>query len=153
MGQKFGTCEKCHEDKKAIAARGLCYKCYRQEERERERATPDHHNPGMRKEHKKLFKALSSVMGGLADMGCVRDDIFDIKKILQPYLEPIAQYLNPNAPEPEPPPDAVPPEPPEEEHEPSEQVPESCSPFTAFTFDRPGTEPGKKPKKICTMPK
>ena len=150
MGQKFGTCEKCHVEKKAIAARGLCYKCYRQEERERERATPDRHNPGMHKEHKKLFKALASIMGGLADMGCVRDDIFDIKKILQPYLEPIAQYLNPDAPEPETSPD------PEPSPGPSEQPPESRSPFTAFTFDRPGTdpEPGKnKPKKFFTMPK
>ena len=45
----------------------------------------------MRKEHKKILKAFSSIMVGLADMGCVRDDIFDIRKILQPYLEPITQ--------------------------------------------------------------
>jgi len=144
VGQKFGTCEKCHAEMKAIAARGLCYKCYRAEERSRERAIPDRHNPGMHKEHKKLFKALASVMGGLADMGCVRDDIFDIKKILQPYLEPISQYLNPDAPEP--PPDETGPD-----SDPSEHTPESRSPFTAFRFDRPGVDPGKK--KFFTMPK
>jgi len=81
MGTKFDNCQTC-KAMRAIAVRGLCYKCYRSEERSRERATPDRHNPGMHREHRKLFKALSSVMGGLADMGCVRDDIFDIKKIL-----------------------------------------------------------------------
>jgi hypothetical protein len=155
VGTKFDNCLTCNE-MKAIAARGLCYKCYRAEERSRERATPDRHNPGMRREHKKILKAFSSIMVGLADMGCVRDDIFDIRKILQPYLEPIEQYLNLNAPEPPPEETAPDPEPPDDPP-PSEQKPESRSPFTAFTFYRPGTdpEPGqKKPsKKIHTMPK
>jgi hypothetical protein len=144
---------------KAIAARGLCYKCYRAEERTRERATPDRHNPGMHREHKKLFKALSSVMGGLADMGCVRDDIFDIKKILQPYLEPIAQYLNPDAPEPPPEETAPEPEPPipplpEGRADYSEHVVERGSLFPHIGTDPepPGFQK-KPPKKIHTMPK
>jgi hypothetical protein len=131
---------------RAIAARGLCYKCYRAEERSRERATPDRHNPGMHREHKKLFKSLSSVMGGLADMGCVRDDIFDIKKILRPYLEPIAQYLNPDAEEPPTAPL------PERKANSSERVAEPSSLFTRMgTHPEPGFQ--KKPsKKIHRMP-
>ena len=57
MGTKFDNCLTCNE-MKAIAARGLCYKCYRAEERSRERATPDRHNPGMRKEHKKNIESV-----------------------------------------------------------------------------------------------
>jgi hypothetical protein len=156
LSQKWGTCSKCGKERVLATPKStcLCYTCYRQEEKIRERPERDRHNPGLTREHDRLFKGLTSVMSGLKNLGCVRDDIFDIRRILQPYLEPIQAYLDLNTPEPEPPPEPIPPEK-EPDPEPSEQTPESRSPFTTFTFDPPGTEPGfqKKPrKKIRTMP-
>jgi hypothetical protein len=131
--RKFENCLNCGEEK-YIAARGLCYKCYRAEERVRERAKPDLHNPGMRREDKTIFKALSAIMGGLSDLRVVRDDIHDIRKILQPYIEPIMQYLEANPPQTE---DLEDPEPPPD---PSEQIAERRSLFTVKRDDS-----GKKP--------
>jgi hypothetical protein len=131
----------------ATTTRGLCYKCYRAEERARERPLPDRHNPGLRREHKKIFKAFSQVMGGLTDLGVVRDDVLDIRKILQPYVELIQEYLDVVSPEPDDkgtPPEPTPP--------PGEQKPERSSLFTHIGTD---AEPGfqKKPsKKIYKMP-
>jgi hypothetical protein len=143
MGTRIDTCVKCGAEDVQIAARDLCYSCYRAEERARERPLPDRHNPALRREHKKLFKAFSQVMGGLTDLGAVQDDVLDVREILQPYLESIQEYLN-----------AIPTEPKDTPPEPSEQKPEAGS---LFTVDRPGEElkkPGKrKRRKFLTMPK
>jgi hypothetical protein len=151
MGTTFGNCEKCGAEnvQMATTTRALCYKCYRAEERARERPIPDRHNPGLRKEHKRIFKAFSQVMGGLTDLGVTRDDVLDVRNILQPYLKLIQEYLDVVSPKDEP-------EPPEPTPGPGEQTPEASSLFTSYTFDRPEKDPDdpdKKPKKIHTMPK
>lgn len=80
-----------------MAAHGLCYSCYRAEERKAEAAQRppiDRHSPAIRREHKKLFKAIASVMGGLSDLGVGKQDVMAIKKIVEPYLAPIQEYLD-----------------------------------------------------------
>jgi len=93
--RRSDECERCGEIRE-LAARGLCYRCYRNEAREKERRERpvDRHNPGIRREHKVLFRAHANVMAGLTDLKVSRDDIMEIKGIIEPYLEPIQQYLN-----------------------------------------------------------
>ena len=57
-----------------IAAHSLCFKCYRREDRAKEQkfAGTDRHNPGLRKEHKKMFRGFASAMGGLSDLGVAK---------------------------------------------------------------------------------
>lgn len=151
MGTTFGDCEKCGAEnvQMATTTRALCYKCYRAEERARERPIPDRHNPALRREHKKLFSAFTQIMHGLTDLGAVQDDVLDVRKILQPYLEPIQEYMDAVTTKPEEtPPEATP--------EPSEQTPKAGSLFTSYTFDKPDPDPEPekpKPKKFLAMPK
>jgi hypothetical protein len=85
----------CGEERE-IAALGLCFTCYRQGQRKTQRGEDifaDKHNPGLRREHKKLFRGFAGLMAALTDLGVYRGDVLIIRAMLTPYLEPIAKYL------------------------------------------------------------
>src|ERR1700745_3027975 len=92
--RKVESCLNCGEVRE-IAAHGLCFKCYRREDRakDRELTGTDRHNPGLRKEHKKMFRGFTSVMGGLSDLGVSRTAVLAIPPSLEPYLLPISSFL------------------------------------------------------------
>ena len=92
--RKTEGCVNCGEVRE-IAAHGLCFACYRRKERDSERQLPsvDRHNPGIRREHKKLFRGFTSVMVGLSDLGVSKDDVLAILQSIEPYLAPIRQFL------------------------------------------------------------
>ena len=87
-------CVNCG-DVREIAAHGLCFRCYRRNERasEQQAASVDRHNPGARREHKKLFRGFTSVMVGLSDLGVSQEHVLAIRKMIEPYLAPIAKFL------------------------------------------------------------
>jgi hypothetical protein len=93
MRKTYG-CVNCGEVRE-IAAHGLCFACYRQKERAKERDLPsvDRHSPGVRREHKKLFRGFTNVMVGLSDLGVSKRDVLTIRKSLEPYLAPISKFL------------------------------------------------------------
>ena len=91
-------CLNCGETRE-MAAHGLCFKCYRQEERDDAKwfAGVDRNNPGVRREHKKLFRGFTSVMTGLSDLAVQRNDVLTIRRMLDPYVALIAEFLSPVA--------------------------------------------------------
>lgn len=94
--RKVVACVACGEPRE-IAARGLCFKCYRREVRAAERAlATDRHSPGIRREQKKVIKAYAQVMSGLADLAVSHNDVHAILDILRPYLR-LAEDLIPGA--------------------------------------------------------
>jgi hypothetical protein len=92
--RKVEGCLNCGEVRE-IAARGLCFRCYRKKEREDDKqfAAVDRHNPGIRREHKKLFRGFTNVMAGLSDLGVQKSDVLTIRRMLDPYVAPIAEVL------------------------------------------------------------
>ena len=80
-----------------MAGKHLCFKCYRQKERTEDRkfGGVDRHNPGIRREHKKLFRGLTGMMVGLSDLGVSNADVLRIRRIIDGYLSPIAKFLTP----------------------------------------------------------
>ena len=97
MPRKSESCVNCGEIRE-VAAHGLCFKCYRKDERADDRtfATVDRHNPAIRREHKKLFHGFTSLMVGLSDLGVSHPDVIRIRGIIDPYLMPIAKFLIPS---------------------------------------------------------
>jgi hypothetical protein len=96
--RKTGGCLNCGEERE-MAAFGLCFKCYRREDRAKDRkfAGVDRHNPGIRKEQKKLFRGFTGVMAGLSDLGVQKNDVLTIRHILDPYVASIAEFLRPES--------------------------------------------------------
>jgi hypothetical protein len=92
--RRIDSCTNCGEIR-GMAGHGLCYACYRREERaaDRQFAVIDRHTPAIRREHKKLFRAFTAVMTGLSDLGISKDDVFTIRQTIEPYLTPIAKFL------------------------------------------------------------
>lgn len=89
-------CVKCSDPRKAIFAYGLCRPCYREELGagvDDGTAPFDRHSPGLRKEHKKMFRALSSVMNGLSDLRVSETDVLAICQTISPYLSPIVKFV------------------------------------------------------------
>ena len=64
--RRIDGCVQCGEVRE-IAGNDLCFKCYRQAERaaDRQFAGVDRHNPGIRREHKKVFRGFTKRDGGL----------------------------------------------------------------------------------------
>jgi hypothetical protein len=93
--RKSAVCLNCGEPRE-IAAHGLCFACYRRQERSEDRkfATVDRHSPAVRREHKKLFRGFTNVMVGLADLGVQEADVLAIRRMLEPYMTPIARFLS-----------------------------------------------------------
>jgi len=96
MPRQIEGCINCGEIRE-IAGHHLCFKCYRRDERadDRKFGGVDRHNPGIRREHKKLFRGLTSMMVGLSDLGVSSPDVVRIRRIIDPYLTPIAKLLTP----------------------------------------------------------
>jgi hypothetical protein len=98
MQRKVATCINCKEGRE-IAAHGLCFKCYRAEEREAENsfAAPDRHNRAQLKQLKKLRKCITSILNSVDDGIDVLDpdDVDSMRGILQPYFVSLADGLAP----------------------------------------------------------
>ena len=94
--RKIDGCLNCGETRE-IAAHGLCFTCYRREDRANDRqfAGVDRHNPGIRREHKRMFRGFTSVMAGLSDLGISKTDVLAIRRMLDPYVTSIAEFLGP----------------------------------------------------------
>jgi len=92
--RKIEPCVECGEPRE-IAAHGLCFTCYRRKDRELHLGTAvvDRHSPALRREHKKMIRAFAAVMGGLSDLAVNKPDVLAIRKLLLPYLEPVADFL------------------------------------------------------------
>lgn len=92
--RRSGGCINCGEIRE-IAAHGLCFRCYRKKERANDRqfAGVDRHNPGIRREHKTLFRGFTSVMVGLSDLGVQKREVLAIRRMLEPYVTAIAEFL------------------------------------------------------------
>jgi hypothetical protein len=84
--RKTATCLNCGEPRE-IAAYGLCFKCYRKQDRadDRKFAVVDRHSPAVRREHKKLFRGFTAVMIGLSDLEVQEKDVLVIRQLLEPY--------------------------------------------------------------------
>lgn len=54
----------------------------------------DRWSPGIPKQAKKLFRGFTAVMGGLSDIGASKGDVHEVRRIIEPYLAPIAEYLS-----------------------------------------------------------
>jgi hypothetical protein len=100
MLRKTDGCVNCGEIRE-IAAHGLCFKCYRKNERalDRKFASVNRHDPAIRREHKKLFHGFTSMMVGLSDLGVSNVAVIRIRGIIDPYLTPIEQFLVPAPPQ------------------------------------------------------
>ena len=87
-------CKNCGETRE-MAAHDLCFKCYRRLERldDQKFAGVDRHTPAIRRDHKKLFRGFTAVMVGLSDLGISKEDVFTIRRTIEPYLSPIAKFL------------------------------------------------------------
>jgi hypothetical protein len=94
--RRIDACLNCGETRE-MAAHGLCFKCYRREDRadDRKFALTDPHNPGLRKEHKKMLRGFTNVMAGLSDLGVQKDDVLKIRRMLDPYVALITEFLRP----------------------------------------------------------
>jgi hypothetical protein len=90
--RKTGACMNCGEIRD-MAAHGLCFTCYRRDERADDNKFRDRHNPAIRREYKKLFRGFTSVMVGLSELGVQRSDVLTIRRLLEPYVAPIAEFL------------------------------------------------------------
>ena len=84
-------CKKCGEERE-LAAFGLCFMCYRQQERASNRIV-DRHNPGIRSEQYRLVSGYCQVLKALSMLGINKDDIVQIQAILAPYLQPVENLL------------------------------------------------------------
>jgi hypothetical protein len=92
--RRVDSCKNCGEIR-GMATHDLCFTCYRRLERagDRQFAGVDRHTPAIRREHKKLFRGFTAVMTGLSDLGISKDDVFTIRRTIEPYLTPIAKFL------------------------------------------------------------
>lgn len=97
MRRKNG-CVDCREVRE-IAAHGRCFRCYRSHvragDRDRESAGIDRHAGAVRREHTKLLRGFLNVMVGLNELGASVAEVTSIRKMLDPYLNPVARFLVP----------------------------------------------------------
>ncbi len=93
VARRLDRCRRCGEVRE-IAARGLCFRCYRREARATERAlTIDRDAPGIRREQKRIIRAYAQVMSGLADLGVSQEAVREVLTTLSPYLRPAADLI------------------------------------------------------------
>ena|ERR1051326_2599343 len=86
-------CKKCRNEKVHMA-KGLCSKCYRRAERSA-KSKRMRSNGGIDSDQKRMLSAFNRILGGASDLDMSRKDILTIKDILGPYLEDVAEYLEP----------------------------------------------------------
>jgi hypothetical protein len=80
-----------------IAAHGMCYRCYRRWQREKERQQDgqrvDRHATGRHKRETKLLNGFATTMKGLTALGVSDTDRLKIRAMLEPYLAPVKHLL------------------------------------------------------------
>src|SRR5260370_13851053 len=92
-------CINCQEVRE-IAAHGLCFKCYRAEERAR-KATPDPvwarlGNGYLLREQKRALTVVTGILKAIADCPAVEEsDRKQIQNILRPYLDKLSECFAP----------------------------------------------------------
>jgi hypothetical protein len=99
--RKVVTCMNCGEERQ-IAAHGLCFRCYRQKERQQKAElldSPVKHNRQLQLAQETLIKAIAKILGGLNDAKQLlsEDDATLIRKTVQPYLQRIVDGLAPQS--------------------------------------------------------
>jgi hypothetical protein len=94
--RRTARCLNCGEPRE-IAAHGLCFACYRREERASDGRYVDRHNPGVTPDQKKILNGFAKLMAGLGDIGVPRGTVLLIRKTIQPYLVPVQDLLSPPA--------------------------------------------------------
>ena len=72
MGTRIGICVNCQEEA-VIAAHGLCYACYRKDERTNV-GRVDRHSGAINKERQKLLRAFAQYMIAVGKLGFTDDD-------------------------------------------------------------------------------
>jgi hypothetical protein len=94
--RRVAACMACGEINE-IAAHGQCYRCYRRYQREKERRAAgrvvDRHSAAIRNEHTKMSRGFATMMSLFATFRVSEDDALSIRAILEPYMQPIKQYL------------------------------------------------------------
>ncbi len=115
--RKVATCQECRKLGE-IAAKDLCYTCYRRISRavsrlKLERAgfhdpqlsrilstdsghvfhERDRHTPGVRREHAKLIKAYASIVGACQVLGIDQAGMDTIRNTVWPHLMPVHAFL------------------------------------------------------------
>src|SRR5438477_145298 len=89
--RKTAQCMNCGEVRE-IAAHGLCFTCYRRSERRVDRSV-DRHSPGIRRDDFRLVSSYCQILKALSSIGVGQADVEQVRRILAPYLEPIAPLL------------------------------------------------------------
>jgi len=101
MGRTVAVCTNCGEERE-IAAHGLCFKCYRADERDKQLSTEtwmksDKHSKDMRQAQKKTRKALMKMMDALEEIQAASlvpgSTIDEWRRLLQPEVARIAFSL------------------------------------------------------------
>ncbi len=92
--RKMILCAECGEEK-PHAAHGRCFACFQRARRERDdEPIFDRHNPGIRRDQRRVLKGFNDVLHGLADIGASRTDILRVRAIMTPYLTSVESYLS-----------------------------------------------------------
>ena len=97
--RRLDGCINCQEVRE-IAAHGLCFKCYRAEERA-QKATPDPvwarlGNGYLLREQKRALTVVTGILKAIADCPAVEEsDRKQIQNILRPYLDKLAECFAP----------------------------------------------------------
>lgn len=83
-------------EQRELAAHGLCFKCYRRQDRAEEQRFSgiDRHSPAIRRQDKKLLAGFACLMRGLSDLSAPREIVDEVRRRVQPLLEPIQGLLN-----------------------------------------------------------
>lgn len=89
-------CGECHEFR-FHAARGLCERCYkdwrRHRQRDEELLLVDPHTPGISRHQRKVLKGFSETISGLEKIGASREQILEIRRLLEPNLGSVLDIL------------------------------------------------------------
>ena len=94
-------CMNCGEVRE-IAGHGLCFRCYRAEERASKAAGgvdplwANQGNGNLLKEQKKAFTVVTNILKNISDCPLIsRDDVKQMQDILRPYLDKMAECFAP----------------------------------------------------------
>jgi hypothetical protein len=98
MGRKVEICTDCGETRE-IAAQGLCFKCYRRQERVDPWARPDQHSKQLRKAQRRTRKAIHTILNALDDLDdetlFPEEDATSIRRIIAPHWSAVGRALAP----------------------------------------------------------
>jgi hypothetical protein len=93
--RKLDDCINCGEVRE-MAAHGLCFKCYRAEERARRALWTKQGNGSLLKEQKKAFTVVTTILKAISDCPVIKEsDKKQIQKLFRPYLDELAECFAP----------------------------------------------------------